>query len=202
MRASEDVQYRKWGSLKSWKEREALLDIVGADTMYSKDYIAMFVKRTKRVDFYIVKYGIRTIWERGWDEEWYDVYNWNILLFAREKSNEEYEQIDGEEFLTYEEAQEAMKKFMVEYPRKYFEEKVEEEGVEFPSWAKSIVSRALMEVNLRNSEKVKEKLSGTALCTNPKLLRKAHKLIDLKVQMLRKSRGGPDKDEGEEGRGR
>lgn len=181
-----------WGSLKNKKEREILaekMEVVGSGGFSDSDYFAVFVKRTKKVDFFLIKYGVRTIYEKNWDEEWYDVYNWNIILFAREKPKGDYEQIEEEEFKTYEEALTIIEIFEKEYPKKYHfetkEEKEKEEQIEFPDWAKSIVSQALMELNKTNIKEIKSKLSGTALCTNPKLLRKAYELLDTKQKILR-----------------
>ena len=176
----------KWGPLRKKDERGKVLSaisILGSGGFDYRDYKAVFVKRTEKADFYIVKYGVRTIYERGWDDEWFDVYNWNILVVVHEKPDGKYIQIDQEEFLTYEEAKAAMEKFMNEYPDKYYSFE-EEEEIETPEWAKPIIYQALTEAaeNPDKAKEIKAKLSGTALCTYPKLLRKTYEQIDMITQ--------------------
>jgi len=176
----------RWPALKGDKREEVLNEAVkhisGIGGIYSGDYISIFYKKHGDLTFYIVKYGCRTIYERSWDEEWYEVYNWNAVLLL-EKPDGSYELVDEIIFEVYEEVNKTIERWFNEYPEKYFQpDEDEEEDFEFPDWAKEIVSTALMKVNKGNIEEIKGGLASTALCLDNKLLEKAYELLELKVK--------------------
>jgi len=181
----------RWAGLRGNDEREEVFNyafgfIYGTGGLSDYDYVAIFCKRYNGYSFYILKYGCRTIYERSWDDEWYDVYNWNAVLVVK-KPNGEFEYIDDIQFTIYEEVNKKIEEWFREYPEKYFSgEKEEEDDVEFPEWAKKIVSDALLELTPENIDEIKAKLSGTALCVEPKLLKKAYELLESKVELLKR----------------
>jgi len=182
-----------WGSLKNQKERKEILeilDIPGAGTTgFSGDYCAVFVKRSKEADFFLVKYGVRTIYVSNPDEPWHDVYNWNIHLFARDKPDGDIEEVDRNGFLTYDEGLDTIKLYISEYPDKYFRpELYEVEDVELGESERFIVSSALSELTKDNLKEVKNRITGTVLGVNTKHLDKAYELLDMKHDLLIKNK--------------
>lgn len=177
-----------WSGLRGESKRKevfkkAFYVISGTGGYSSNDYVSIFYKKYNGYVFYIFKYGCRTIYEKGWNDEWYDVYNWNAVLLV-EKPNGEYEIIDDDQFRDYEEITETINKWISKYPEEYFTlSEEEEEEIEFPEWAQSILSQALQEVNKDNIEEVKAKISSTALLTDHKLLKKAYQLLEMKANL-------------------
>jgi hypothetical protein len=181
-----------WGSLKDEKDREALgtameKDVGGLGEASDRDYFAAFVYRTPKADFFIGKLGVRTIYQRGWDEEWYDVYNWNALLYVRKKTKRaEMERLDEIQFETYDQVNGFIEKCKHDYPTKFLKNsKQEEKHVELPDYAKSIFSQALAEFNGKNEAKILDKVSRSVAGTEISYMREFQKLIEAKKRYLR-----------------
>jgi len=168
-----------WGSLKNRTEREELIELVNSDA-WARDYFAIFVKRVKGVSFFLVKYGVATIWGRSSDEEWYDGYNWYVKLYAKENGSN-YKEIEDEGFLTYGECMEIIERLTDIYPQRFFEDThKEEKTTELPEYAKFIVSQAILD--LRKGvplNEVKAKVAGTAIGADYGVQKQAFKLLEM-----------------------
>lgn len=174
-----------WGSLRKREDRDKLAPIVG-EGLGERDYQAIYVKRSKDADFFLVKTGIRTIYAKGEDEEWHDVYNWNLKLFVKEKPGDEFVEFESEGFLAYEEALVIIDQWTQDYPdRFYSDEELEEEVTVFPEWAQFIVGQALGELKKDNLDEIKSKISGTALMVHQKMLKQAYSLLDQKHELIK-----------------
>lgn len=164
-----------WGSLKNQKEREKLTKLLRES---ERDYLAIFVKRVKRASFFLTKYGARTIWGKSEDEAWCDVYNWYVKLYVKE--NGEFEEVEDEGFLTYDECLKVIERLTEDYPQKFFDGKKEEETVELPEHAKFIASQALEDIRKGVPLKeVKAKVASTAVGVDYKVQKQIFKLLEM-----------------------
>jgi hypothetical protein len=108
----------KWGSLKNTADRQAVVrfmqseaKINGAAGFSGLDRLSIFVQRSPKMVYFLVKYGVRHIWERSQDEPWQHAYNWNIYLLRRPANRKTLEDYDSANFLDHEEATEAIEVF-------------------------------------------------------------------------------------------
>jgi hypothetical protein len=108
----------KWGSLKNPADRLAVTKFMqaeakvnGAGEFSGLDRLSIFVCRSPKMVYFLVKYGVRHIWAGSQDESWQENYNWNIYLLRRPVNRKTLEDYDSANFLDHEEATEAIEVF-------------------------------------------------------------------------------------------
>ena len=108
----------KWGSLKNPADRQAVIKFMqaeaktnGAGEFSSLDRLSIFVCRSPKMIYFLVKYGVRHIWQRSMDEPWQEAYNWNIYLLRRPANRKTLEEFDSQTFMGHDETPEVIEGF-------------------------------------------------------------------------------------------